>query len=102
MISMYNIVILNKGEMTMKKSKNNIKITEMEKVVQQAEFIAGLSHVFSIYSESQSDQHLSFAIESLCRRAIKHLDYCNYLWDRITRERDKETQKALDNFINKK
>lgn len=86
----------------MKKSKSNITVVEMEKVTQQAEFIAGLSHVFSIYSESQSDQHLSFAIESLCRRAIKHLNYCNYLWDRITRERDKETQKALDNFNNKK
>ena len=65
------------------KTKCVIKNIDMEKLTQQAEFIAGLAQVFSIYSESQSDKYLSYALEALCRRAIKHLDYCNTLSDKL-------------------
>ena len=75
----------------MEKSQNHIRVIEMEKVTQQAEFIAGLAQVFSIYSESQSDKYLSYAIEVLCRRAIKHLDYCNILSDKLNSCRKMDT-----------
>lgn len=75
----------------MKKSKNNIKITEMEKVVQQSEIIAGLTHVYTIYTDSfGNDEYMKNALECLSNQACEHRDYCRLLDKKISNEKDKK------------
>lgn len=83
----------------MKKSKNNIKITEMEKVVEQSEIIAGLAHVYTIYMDSfGNDEHMKNALECLSNQAYEHRDYCRQLDTKISKEKDKKIEKLLKNI----
>lgn len=71
--------------MKKKKSKCIIKNIDMEKISQQADIIAGLSHVFTLYLDSTgTDKHLNNALDCLSNISYKHRDDCNALMKRLS------------------
>ena len=68
-------------------SKNRIKVTEMDKINQQANNIAGLSHVCAMYLAFTGENNfLQNALECLMNEAFDHQDYCNLLLDKLSKQ----------------
>lgn len=58
-------------------SKNRIKVTEMDKINQQANNIAGLSHVCAMYLAFTGENNfLQSTLEYLMKEAYDHQDCC--------------------------
>lgn len=65
--------------------ESDIKIKfEIEEIKYQADMIAGLSHVFELYSASiGNDNQLKNALKCLSINANKHRDSCTVLMDKV-------------------
>lgn len=60
--------------------KKNITIADLEEIKFQADIIAGLSSVFTVYIDcTKEDVHLKGALESLLNEAYKMQDSCDSL-----------------------
>ena len=61
----------------------NIKF-DIEEIKYQADIIAGLSHVFELYSANMgNDKHMKNALKCLSDNANNHRDACNALMDKV-------------------
>ena len=57
---------------------------DIEEIKYQADIIAGLSHVFELYSANMgNDKHLKNALKCLSASANKHRDDCIVLMNKV-------------------